>query len=69
MFTVWEWLVLGPYVGSGLFLVKIIEFQYIWGFSEKIIFFGDMKILWIFLGGHHKIIPVLRVISMYFRFF
>ena len=28
-----------------------------------------MKILWIFLGGHHKIRPDLGVISMYFRVF
>ena len=28
-----------------------------------------MKILWIFLGGHHKIGLDLGVISMYFRYF
>ena len=40
----------------GLFLgVQNSEFQYFLGFSEKRIFFVDMKILWIFLGGHHKI--------------
>ena len=40
----------------GLFLgVQNSEFQYFWGFSEKLIFLGGMKILWIFLGGHHKI--------------
>ena len=31
--------------------------------------FGDMKILWIFFGGHHKIGLYLGVISMHFRFF
>ena len=30
---------------------------------------GDMKILWIFLGGHDKIGLVLGVSSMYFRVF
>ena len=40
----------------GLFLgVKNSEFQYFLGFSEKLIFLGGMKILWIFFGGHHKI--------------
>ena len=28
-----------------------------------------MKILWIFLGGHHKLGLYLGVISMYFRVF
>ena len=37
------------------FWVQISEFQYFLGFSEKLIFFGGMKILWIFFGGHHKI--------------
>ena len=41
---------LAPFFG-----VQNSEFQYFWGFSEKIIFFGGMKILWIFFGGHHKI--------------
>ena len=36
---------LGPFLG-----VQNSEFQYFLGFSEKIIFFGDMKILWIFFG-------------------
>ena len=31
--------------------------------------FGGMKILWIFLGGHHKIGLNLGVISMHFRVF
>ena len=39
-----------------LFLgVQNSEFQYFFGFSEKLIFFGGMMILWIFWGGHHKI--------------
>ena len=41
---------LGPFFG-----VQNSEFQYFCGVSEKLIFFGGMKILWIFLGGHHKI--------------
>ena len=37
------------YVGSGYFRgVQSSEFQYFWGFSEKLIFWGGMKILWIF---------------------
>ena len=40
----------------GLFFwIKNSEFQYFLGFSEKLIFFEGMKILWIFFGGHHKI--------------
>ena len=41
---------LGPF-----FWVQNSEFRYFWGFSEKLIFFGGMKILWIFFWGHHKI--------------
>ena len=41
---------LGPF-----FWVQKSEFQYFLGFSEKVIFFWGMKILWIFFGGHHKI--------------
>ena len=36
---------LGPFFG-----VQNSEFQYFLGFSEKFIFFGGMKILWIFFG-------------------
>ena len=40
----------------GLFFgVQNSEFQYFLGFSEKLIFFGGMKILWIFFWGYHKI--------------
>ena len=43
------------YVGSGQFLgVQNFEFQYFLGF-QKLNIFWDMMILWIFLGGHHKI--------------
>ena len=48
---------LGPstYVGSRHFWgVQNFEFQYFWGFQKMNIFLG-MMILWIFLGGHHKI--------------
>ena len=37
------------------FGVQNSEFQYFFGFSEKRIFLGGMKILWIFFLGHHKI--------------
>ena len=49
--------------------VQNFEFQYFLGFSEKIIFFWGMKILWIFVLGHHKIGLYLGVISMHFRVF
>ena len=41
---------LGPF-----FWVQNSEFQYFLGFSEKLIFFWGMKILWIIFWGHHKI--------------
>ena len=52
------------------FLNYIILF-FFWGGEgvRNINLFGDMKILWIFLGGHDKIGPVLGVSSMYFRVF
>ena len=38
------------------FWVQNSEFQYFFEFSEKLIFFGGMKIfLWIFFLGRHKI--------------
>ena len=37
--------------------------------SEKVNIFGDIKILWIVLLGHHKIGLLLGVISMYFGVF
>ena len=39
------------------------------GGFRNIDIFGDMKILWIFFGGHDKIGLVLGVSSMYFRVF
>ena len=48
------------------FWVQNFDFQYFWGVSEKKYFLG-MKILWIFLGGNHKIGLYLGVISMHFR--
>ena len=55
----------------GLFFwVQNFECQYFLGFSEKNNnIFGDMKILRIFLGGHHKNGLYLGVISMHFRVF
>ena len=53
----------------GLFFgVQNFEFQYFLGFSKKN-FGGDMKILWIFFGGHHKIGLYFGVVSMHFRVF
>ena len=45
------------------------EFQYFCAFSEKNNIFGGMKLLWLFLGGHHKIRLVLGVIYIHFRVF
>ena len=39
------------------------EYQCFFYFSEKINIFCGMKILWIFLGDHHKTGLVLGVIS------
>ena len=39
------------------------------GGVRKMNIFGGMKILWIFLGGCHKIRLCLGVTSMHFRFF
>ena len=57
------------YIGrlTPLFGDQNFEFQYFWGVSEKMNIFEGMKILWIFLGGHHKIGLYLGVISMFFR--
>ena len=41
---------LGPIVGF-----KILNFNIFWGFQKNEYFLGGMKILLIFLGGHHKI--------------
>ena len=55
------------YVGGGNFFgFKILKFSF-FGFSEK--YFLGMKILWIFLGDHHKIRLYLGVISMHFGVF
>ena len=44
------------YVGSAYFFgFKILSFNIFGGFQKKGIFFGGMKILWIFFWGHHKI--------------
>ena len=54
---------------SPFFLVQNSEFQYLFGFSEKMIFLGGMKILWIFFLGSSQNWASLRVISMQFRVF
>ena len=38
-------------------------------FFRKLNIFGGLKILWIFLGGYHKIGLYLEVIYMHFRVF
>ena len=48
--------------------VQNFEVQFFSGFQKKLIFLG-MKILWIFLGGHHNIRLYLGVISMHFWVF
>ena len=53
---------------GSFFGVQNFESHYFWGFSEKMNIFG-MKILWIFVWGHHKIGLYLGGISMYFRVF
>ena len=53
----------------GLFLrFKFLNFNIFGGFQKNEYFLG-MKILWIFLEGHHKIGLYLGVISMHFRVF
>ena len=47
-------------------MVKILNFN-IFGVFQKTEYFGGMKIMWIFFGGHHKIGLNLEVISMHFR--
>ena len=39
----------------------------IFGGFQKTEYFGGMKIMWIFFGGHYKIGLNLEVISMHFR--
>ena len=60
-----------PYIRrlGSFFLVQNFEFQYFLGVFRKINIFLGMKILLIFLGGHHKIGLYLGVISMHFRVF
>ena len=55
---------LGPFFG-----VQNSEFQYFLGFSEKLIFFGGMKILWMIFWGASQNWASLRVIFMQFRVF
>ena len=50
MFTVWEWLVLGPYVGSGLFWFKILNFNIFGGFQKNEYFLGYEDFVDIFGG-------------------
>ena len=41
---------LGPFLGF-----KILNFNFLGGLQKKWIFIWRMKILWIFVGGHHRI--------------
>ena len=52
-----------------IFWVQNFEFQYFLGVFRKNIIFWDVKILWIYFGGHHKIGLYLGVISMHFMVF
>ena len=54
---------------GAIFLFKFLNYIIFYGGVRNIDIFGDMKILWIFLGGHDKIGLVLGVSSMYFRVF
>ena len=53
---------------GSFFGVQNLNFNILGVFRKKNIFWG-MKILWIFLGGHHKNGLYLGVISMHFRVF
>ena len=53
---------------GSFFGFKILNLTIFGGFQKKY-FFGGMKILWIFLRGHHEIGLYSGVISMYFRAF
>ena len=56
-------------LGSGHFFgFKILNFIIFGGFPKNEYFRG-IKVLWIFLGGYHKIGLYFRVISMHFRVF
>ena len=43
--------------------------QYFGFFSEKMNYFGGMKSLWTYIGGHRKTGLFLEVISMHFMVF
>ena len=51
----------------GFFGFKILNFTIFGGVFRKMNTFRGIKILWIFLGGHHKIRLYLGVISIHFR--
>ena len=56
------------YVGAGnFFWVQNFEVQFVcFSGCQKNEYFLGMKILWIFIGGRHKIRLYLGVISMHF---
>ena len=54
--------------GGGGYSDMFFNFNKFRGF-QKNEYFGGMKILWIFLLGHHKIGIYLGIISMHFRVF
>ena len=56
------------YVGSVIFWGSKFWGVYLLGFKKKKIL-GGMKILWIFLGGHHKIGLYSGSSSMHLRVF
>ena len=53
---------------GSFFGFKILKFSFLGSFQKNEYFLG-MKILWIFLGGHHKIRLYLGVNSMHFWVF
>ena len=54
----------------GLFFgVQNFKFQYFFGFQKSKYFLGYEDFFYIFLGGHHKIVLHLGIISMHFRVF
>ena len=64
----WDTLIFSYIRRLGHFLgFKILNFNIFGVFQKKMNIFGGMKILWIFLWGHHKIGVYLGVFFMHFR--
>ena len=50
-------------------MFKFLNFNIFFAVFRKLNIFWGMKIVWIFLVGHHNIGMYLEVISMHFRVF